>query len=52
MLLRIQIVKVQTVHNSESRRIGGAGTELGWESGKQLREKTLVTAAIYRPRIC
>jgi hypothetical protein len=51
MLSRIQIAKVQTVHNSESRRIGGAGTELGWwESARQLREKTLVTAGIYRPR--
>lgn len=52
MLSRIQIAKIQTVHNSESRRIGGAGTGLGWwESGKQLGEKTLVTAGIYRPKI-
>lgn len=53
MLSGIQIAEIQTVHNSESRRIGRAGTELGWwESGKQLGEKTLVTTGIYRPKIC
>jgi hypothetical protein len=43
MLSGIQIAKVQTVHNSRPRRIGRAGTGLGWrKSGKQLGEKTLV----------
>ncbi|KAH0494218.1 hypothetical protein TgHK011_000846 [Trichoderma gracile] len=45
MLSGIQIAKVQTVHNSRPRRIGRAGTGLGWrKSGKQLGEKTLVKA--------
>lgn len=52
MLSGIQIAKVQTVHNSRPRRIGRAGTGLGWrKSGKQLGEKTLVKVGASVPRM-